>query len=173
MSIPLVITKRYEGQGVTSPLLKPTGIQIATKSFPGPTTRERKLIGVKTIGTFEYEVQFPLFDVLPVCVRCHPIYSEGQTFCLLYTFRYIMWTHQPGSHWRNATQEFSLPFFYFFLRCSLQRSLVDREVEFCVPTTYCDRSPLVGHDVRDNSSSCGCVKIRTHVPSSEGFEVNN
>ena len=34
-----------------NPLLKPTGIQIATKSLPGPTTREhRKLIGVKMMS---------------------------------------------------------------------------------------------------------------------------
>ena len=34
-----------------SPLLKPTGIQIATKPLPGPTTREhRKLLGVKTMS---------------------------------------------------------------------------------------------------------------------------
>ena len=33
-----------------SPLLESTGIQIATKSLPGPTNRERrKLIGVKTM----------------------------------------------------------------------------------------------------------------------------
>ena len=35
-----------------SPLLKPTGIPIATKPFPGPTNREhRKLIGVKTMSS--------------------------------------------------------------------------------------------------------------------------
>ena len=34
-----------------NPLLKPTGIQIATKSLPGPTNREhRKLVGVKTMS---------------------------------------------------------------------------------------------------------------------------
>ena len=37
MPIPLVVTKWYEGQRVTSwcdnPLLRPTGIQIATKSY--------------------------------------------------------------------------------------------------------------------------------------------
>ena len=34
-----------------SPLLKPIGIQIATKPLPGPTNREdRKLIGVKTMS---------------------------------------------------------------------------------------------------------------------------
>ena len=35
-----------------NPVLKPTEIQIATKSLPGPTTREyRKVIGVKTMSS--------------------------------------------------------------------------------------------------------------------------
>ena len=35
----------------SDPLLRPTGIQIATKPLPGPTNREhRKLIGVKTMS---------------------------------------------------------------------------------------------------------------------------
>ena len=54
MPIPLVVTKRYEGQRShhgDSSLLKPTGIQIVTKSLPGRTNREhRKFIGVKTIS---------------------------------------------------------------------------------------------------------------------------
>ena len=50
-----------------SPLLKPTGVQIATKPMPGTTNREhRKLIGVKTVSLFEYEAQFLLSGVLPV-----------------------------------------------------------------------------------------------------------
>ena len=59
-------------------------------------------------------------------------------------------------------------------------SLVDREVEFCLYQRF-NRSPLVGHYrfyffiicifVRKNPSSCGDTKIRTHVPTSEGFEV--
>ena len=31
---------------------------------------------------------------------------------------------------------------------------------------------LVGHDVRKNTSLCDCA-IRTHVPTSEGFEVTH
>ena len=49
-----------------SALLKPTGIQFATKPLPGATNREhRKLIGVMTINVFGYELQFLLSDVLP------------------------------------------------------------------------------------------------------------
>ena len=36
-----------------------------------------------------------------------------------------------------------------------------------------NRSLLVGHGVRENPSSCDCAEIRSHVPTSEGFEVNN
>ena len=50
-----------------SPLRKPTGIQFTTNSVLGTTNGEhRKLIGVKTMSLFEYEVQFVLFGVLPV-----------------------------------------------------------------------------------------------------------
>ena len=42
----LVVTKRYQGQWVTSwcenPLLRPTEIQIATKSTQGPTNRKHR-----------------------------------------------------------------------------------------------------------------------------------
>ena len=58
-------------------------------------------------------------------------------------------------------------------------SLVDREVEFRVLTI--NRSPPVGlflkiflySFARENPSSCDDTEIRTHVPTSEGFEVTN
>ena len=54
MPIPLVVTRGTKVSGShhgDNPLLKPNGIQIATKSLPGPTNREhRNLIGVKTIS---------------------------------------------------------------------------------------------------------------------------
>ena len=44
-----------------SPLLKPTGIQIATKPMPGTTKREhRRFIDVKKVSLFGYELQFLL-----------------------------------------------------------------------------------------------------------------
>ena len=61
-------------------------------------------------------------------------------------------------------------------RIELFLSLVDREVELCL------RSLLVGHSyclffifylVRKSPSSCYDTEIRTHVPTSEGFEVTN
>ena len=46
-----------------SPLLEPTGIQVATKSMQGTTNGEhRKLIGVRTMSLFGYEVQFVLLE---------------------------------------------------------------------------------------------------------------
>ena len=41
--------------------------------------------------------------------------------------------------------------------------LVERQVELCVLTNYLSKNP----------SSCDCTEIRTHVPTSEGFEVTN
>ena len=52
-----------------SPLLKPTGVQIATKPIPGPTNREhRKLIRVKTTMSLwvRITVSTLLSGVLPV-----------------------------------------------------------------------------------------------------------
>ena len=52
------------------------------------------------------------------------------------------------------------------------------------PRITINRSPLVGHDFygtfyflffvrKNNSSSCDCTEIQTHVPTPEGFEVTN
>ena len=64
-------------------------------------------------------------------------------------------------------------------------SLVDREVECCL---LINRSTLVGHIwaytyiyiyiyiyilVRKNPRLCDCTEIRTHVPTTQGFEVTN
>ena len=63
-------------------------------------------------------------------------------------------------------------------------SLVDREVEFRILRTYekiqsfstCRAFLFFFHIdffVGKNPSSCDCTEIRTHVPTSEGFELNN
>ena len=56
-------------------------------------------------------------------------------------------------------------------------SLVDHEVEFYVVTNQSFSTwaffRYVSFFVRKNSSSCDCTDIRTHVPTSEGFEVTN
>ena len=60
----------------------------------------------------------------------------------------------------------SFLFFSFLFSCGARfsRPFPSSTVKssFVYPRHNC--SPLVGHDVRENSSSCGCVKIRTHVP---------
>ena len=62
MLIPLMVTKRYTKVNGShhgdSPLLKPTGIQIATKALPGPANREhRKSIGRRQDDVFGYQLQ--------------------------------------------------------------------------------------------------------------------
>ena len=58
-------------------------------------------------------------------------------------------------------------------------SLVDREAEFCVLTNLSFSTYFLGAFCcccccdRKNPSSCDSTKIRTHVPTSEGFEVTN
>ena len=54
-------------------------------------------------------------------------------------------------------------------------SLVDREVEFCVVLvtiqSFSTCWAFFYFLVRKNPGSCDCTEIRTHVPTSEGFEV--
>ena len=93
-----------------------------------------------------------------------------------------LWTYQPGSHRRKVTQGFhdllSAVIALIFLARKIQPflSLVEREVGFCVLTIYI----IVLHVlsiffffVRKKNSSCDDTKIRTHVPTPEGFEVTN
>ena len=69
----------------------------------------------------------------------------------------------------------------FFLARMIQPhlSLVDREVEFCVPASE-SLLPLLGIItvyylliVRENPCSCDCTEIPTHVSTSEGFKFTN
>ena len=88
------------------------------------------------------------------------------------TFRF-MWTHQPGSHRGKATQGeghtgvFSPPSFSGACRGGGGYREKDSAISFL------RRSTLVGHDVKEIPGSCDCVEIRTHVPTSEGFEITN
>ena len=89
-----------------------------------------------------------------------------------------MWTHQTGSHRRKATQDFFSHHPSAVLALiSLSRGRFSRyfpsstvKSNFVYPR-HNNRSPLVGHDVREKPSSCDCAKVRTHVPTSEGFEL--
>ena len=74
-----------------------------------------------------------------------------------YTFRYNMWMHQPGSH--RTHRPGITPSFCGALafkkkiarRIQPSLSLLDREVEFCVPTNIIDLR-LLGHDAREKKS---------------------
>ena len=95
-----------------------------------------------------------------------------------------LWTHQPGSHRRKATQDFS-PFLLrwlpqFLSREGFSRLFLSSTVKSNFVYPRINHSPLVGHGfsififfVRKNPNSCDCTEIRTHVPTSEGFEVTN
>ena len=66
----------------------------------------------------------------------------------------------------------------FFIARKIQPplSLVDREVEFCLPTNESFSTCwafFFFFFVKKNPSACDCTEIRTHVPTSEDFEVTN
>ena len=81
-----------------------------------------------------------------------------------------VWTYQPN---REEVFFFFLQCFYlnFLSREGFSRPFPSSAVmsNFVYPRHNC--CPLVGHVVRENPSSCDCAEIRTHVPTSEGFEV--
>ena len=86
------------------------------------------------------------------------------SYHLLWTSEF--WMYQPGSHRRLPSAVLALIFLARRIQPFL--SLVDREVEFWII------SPLVGHLLffggGKTPSSCDDTEIRTHVPTSEGFE---
>ena len=101
------------------------------------------------------------FALYSVRVCCHPIYSGRQTI-----YRYNMWTHQPGSHRSCACLN-------FLSHEGFSRPFPSSTVKSNLVYPRINRPPLVGHDVRENPTSCDCAEIRTHVPTSGGFRVAN
>ena len=59
-------TKAKESHHGDNPLLKPTGIQIATKPLSGPTNREHRKLAIVKVVPFGYELQCLVSGVLPV-----------------------------------------------------------------------------------------------------------
>ena len=99
---------------------------------------------------------------LPAVCRCFLIYSGRQTTRSGTTCGRISR--------RKATQKvFCGAFFARRIQPSLPSST--GKSNFVNPRH--NHSTLVGHDVRNNPSSCDCAEILTHVPTSEGFEVTN
>ena len=92
-----------------------------------------------------------------------------------------LWTYRPGSHRRKVTHDFSSTFLlrclpYFFSREVFSRYFPSSTVKSNFVHQRINHSPLVGHllfYVKKNPKSCDSTGIRTHVPTSEGFEVTN
>ena len=88
-----------------------------------------------------------------------------------------MWTHQPGSHRQEEGHKGVSPLavlpLIFLSREGFSRSFPSSTVKsnFVYLRQMC--SPLDDHDVGENPSSCDFDEIRTHAPTSEGFEVTN
>ena len=101
-----------------------------------------------------------------VCVCCHPIYSGRQTCGRTSRARV---TQEEGQTGFLRLPSAVLASFFIVGRIQSFLSLVDREVKFCIPTNQ-SFSTCWGL-CEENPSTCDCVEIRTHVPTSEGFEV--
>lgn len=63
-----------------------------------------------------------------------------------------------------------LAFFFLIARVQRSLSLMNREVDLCVPTTYYSRTPA-GHDVRKCLKWCAFTRFELACQPSEGFEV--
>ena len=123
---------------------------------------------------FEVPKEFrniPLPWVYVVC--CPPIYSGRQTP----PFRLICGQTSRGhTGGRPHRRVFFPPSF-----CGACLIFLPREGFSCpIPSSTMrsnfvyppqNRSPFVEHDGRENPSSCDCTEIRTHVPTSEGFNI--
>ena len=102
-----------------------------------------------------------------VCVFCHPIYSGHQTCGR--TSR----GHTGGMSHRISPPSFCGACLNFSREKGSAIPLPPSTVKSNFVYSRTDCSPLVGHDVRKTPSSYDCAEIRTHVPTSEGFEVTN
>ena len=150
-----------------NPLLKPTGIQIATKPLPGPTNREhRKLIGAKPMSS---GTNYTFYCLECVCVCFLPIHSGHQ----------VRWTYQPGSHRRKVTQDFSSTFFLHTMDFSSTSWLPGRPATYIF--NYIDYMPnkwrtihsivhkirLHGRRQKETAESLSGEKVR-QAPQKEG-----
>ena len=91
-----------------------------------------------------------------------------------------VWTHQPGSHRRKVAQDFST-----FFRClpklfsregfsrSFPSSTVKSNFVYTHELTVLRLLGMIYLFFEENFSSFDCTEIRTHVPTSESFEVTN
>ena len=121
-------------------------------------------------------------DFVPstVCVRVLPSPYSGRQTCGR-TSR----GHTGGRSYRISPPSFCSACLNFSSRGGFSPSFPSSTVKshFLYPRIY--SSPLVGHDfyyyiyiepiyfVSENLRSCDCTEVRTHVPTSEGFEHTN
>ena len=116
--------------------------------------------------------QFFSYAVLFVCVLC-------AVFPFILDFRLAdvpAGVTQEEGHTKLLIHLLSAVLALIFLARRIQPflSLVDRKVELCVLTNL-SFSPYWRYIyfARKNPSSCDSSGIRTHIPTSEGFEVKN
>ena len=123
--------------------------------------------GLLRFSTLEMHVQHSSLQIYTTTCYCHALYSGRQT-----TPFGIIVDAPAGVTQEEGPAVLALIFIARKIRSSLSRSSSVKS-NFVYPR-HNNRSPLVGHDVRESSSSCDCAEIRTHVPAtSEGFEVTN
>ena len=103
------------------------------------------------------------------CVCCHPMCSRRQTT----PFGVICGRTTSRSHAGGRPPSFCGACLICFSREGFSRPFPSSIVKSNFVYPRHNRPPLVGHDVRENPSSCDCAEIRTHVPTSEGFEVTD
>ena len=100
-----------------------------------------------------------------MCVCCYPIYS-GRQACGR-TSREV--TQEEGNTGFLHLPSAGLALIFIARRIQPSLSLIDREVVFFVyPRVNC---PPLFFFVTENPTSCDCTEIRTHVPTSDVFEV--
>ena len=108
-----------------------------------------------------------------VCVCCHPIFYPGRQTC----------GRTRRSHTEGRSHRIPPPSF-----CGASIIFIARKIRPFFPSSTVrsnfvyrrmNRSPLVGHCFfihfcyffMKNLISCECTEIRTHVPTSNGFEI--
>ena len=96
------------------------------------------------------------------CVCCHPMLCSRRQIT---PFGIICGRTTSRSHAGGRPPSFCGACFNFFSREGFSRPFPSSIVKSNFVYPRHNRSPLVGHDVRENPSSCDCAEIRTHVPT--------
>ena len=157
-------------------------VQLTTSRIGNLTRLIHTLLHVMTIHTYIHT-----YYLIPGSVFCVTVWCLVCTVCVCVLSSHLFWT--SGLWTAGNTQEeghtgflIHLPSAVLALIFPARRiqpflSLVNREVKFCVLTMLIVLHFFGifggGRGGRKNPSSCGDTEIRTHVPTSETFEVTN